>query len=191
MGKRVFSQLSKERDKSNRETLNSQTNFQRDNQCTVAAEEEWERKFVIDTRPMIDIFSFSDLLNGGDASQFYLPLFETDLHHDAQHAGRFCIIMLTFLTISAILLIWGIIKDVRGLMLPWMSLWAILCLGQAMFGLWLIFGYYIYLEGVFAALVDFAWMSYNIYCWYVVRNHYRNVKWFQSPDIEVLQEYGN
>ena len=191
MGKRVFSQLSKERDKSNRETLNSQTNFQRDNQCTVAAEEEWERKFVIDTRPMIDIFSFSDLLNGGDASQFYLPLFETDLHHDAQHAGRFCIIMLTFLTISAILLIWGIIKDVRGLMLPWMSLWAILCLGQAMFGLWLIFGYYIYLEGVFAALVDFAWMSYNIYCWYVVRNHYRNVKWFQSPDIEVLQEYAN
>merc|ERR1711934_718174 len=107
-----------------------------------------------------------DLLNGGDASQFYLPLFETDLHHDAQHAGRFCIIMLS-----------------------WMSLWAILCLGQAMFGLWLVFGYYIYLEGVFAALVDFAWMSYNIYCWYVVRNHYRNVKWFQSPDIEVLQEY--
>merc|ERR1711988_799546 len=93
-----------------------------------------------------------DLLNGGDASQFYLPLFETDLHSDAQHAGRLCII---------------------------------LCLGQAMFGLWLIFGYYIYLEGVFAALVDFAWMSYNIYCWFVVRNHYRNVKWFQSPDIEV------
>merc|ERR1712045_787166 len=100
-----------------------------------------------------------DLLNGGDASQFYLPLFETDLHSDAQHAGRFCIIMLMLLILAAVLLIW------------------------------LIFGYYIYLEGVFAALVDFAWMSYNIYCWFVVRNHYRNVKWFQSPDIEVLQEY--
>jgi len=130
-----------------------------------------------------------DLLNGGDASQFYLPLFETDLHHDAQHAGRFCIIMLTLMAISGVMLIWGIRKDVRGLMLPWMVLWYILCLGQAMFGLWIIFGYYIYLEGVFAALVDFAWMSYNIYCWFVVRNHYRNVKWFQSPDIEVLQEY--
>ena len=131
----------------------------------------------------------ADLMNGGDASQFYLPLFETDLHGDAQHAGRFCIIMLTALIVSAVLLIWGIRKDVRGLMLPWLVLWSILCLGQAMFGLWLIFGYYIYLEGVFAALVDFAWMSYNIYCWWVVRNHYRNVKWFQSPDIEVLQEY--
>ena len=53
-------------------------------------------------------------------------------------------------------------------LLPWMVLWYILCLGQAMFGLWIIFGYYIYLEGVFAALVCFAWMSYNIYCWFVV-----------------------
>ena len=54
-----------------------------------------------------------------------------------------------------------------------------------MFGMWLIFGYYIYLEvgnkilstclnmfascsfsqGVFAALVDFAWLAYNTYCW--------------------------
>ena len=186
MGKLLFSHLSKEKEsKSNREVSQFPDLFP----ATVYSEEE--EIFVIDTRSLIDIFCFSDLLNGGDASQFYLPLFETDLHHDAQHAGRFCIIMLTFLTISAILLIWGIIKDVRGLMLPWMSLWAILCLGQAMFGLWLIFGYYIYLEGVFAALVDFAWMSYNIYCWYVVRNHYRNVKWFQSPDIEVLQEYAN
>ena len=137
----------------------------------------------------IEIILCSDLLNGGDASQFYLPLFETDLHSDAQHAGRFCIIMLMLLILAAVLLIWGITKDVRGLMIPWLGLWFILCLGQAMFGLWLIFGYYIYLEGVFAALVDFAWMSYNIYCWFVVRNHYRNVKWFQSPDIEVLQEY--
>ena len=30
--------------------------------------------------------------------------------------------------------------------------------GHAMYGMWLIFGYYIYLEGVFAAVVDFAWL---------------------------------
>merc|ERR1711963_648687 len=81
------------------------------------------------------------------------------------------------LHVVSLLLMWGIRRDIRGLMLPWM------------FGMLLIFGYYIYLEGVFAALVDFAWLAYNTYCWQVVRNHYRNVKWFQSPDIEVLDEF--
>ena len=130
-----------------------------------------------------------NILHGGDSSQFYLPLFEADLHSSTQHAGRFCIIMFTLLSIFSALLMVGIKKDVRGFMLPWMILMVVILTGQAMYGMWLIFGYYIYLEGVFAALVDFAWLSYNIYCWWVVRNHYRNVKWFQSPDIEVLEEF--
>ena len=41
---------------------------------------------------------------------------------------------------------------------------------------------------LFAALVDWSWMSYNIYCYYVVRSHFTNVKWYQSPDIEVLDD---
>ena len=34
-------------------------------------------------------------------------------------------------------------------------------------------------------------MEVETYNWklQVVRNHYRNVKWFQSPDIEVLDEF--
>merc|ERR1712045_841730 len=120
---------------------------------------------------------------------FWHPTVRSGSYAIAVYTIAMSIIMLMLLILAAVLLIWGITKDVRGLMIPWLGLWFILCLGQAMFGLWLIFGYYIYLEGVFAALVDFAWMSYNIYCWFVVRNHYRNVKWFQSPDIEVLQEY--
>ena len=36
-------------------------------------------------------------------------------------------------------------------------------------GLWLLFGYYIYLEMVFAALCEFTWMGLNIYCILVVR----------------------
>ena len=130
-----------------------------------------------------------NIINGGDSSQFYLPLFEADLHSSTQHAANFCIIMFTLLIVWSGMLMWGIKHDVRGLMLPWLVHVTVLLTGQLMFGLWLIFGYYIYLEGVFASLVNLAWWAYNVYCWWVVRNHYRNVKWFQSPDIEVLEEY--
>ena len=76
---------------------------------------------------------------------------------------------------------------------------------QLMFGMWLIFGYYIYLEvpkksgfafelysnltfdvqkccqkGVFAALVDFAWLAYNTYCWQVVFLDTSFVKYFSN-----------
>jgi len=129
------------------------------------------------------------IMQGGDSSQFYLPLFETDLNGEMQPAGQFVILYMLAMIVVSLLLMWGIRRDIRGLMLPWMVGMFFALLFQLMFGMWLIFGYYIYLEGVFAALVDFAWLAYNTYCWQVVRNYYRNVKWFQSPDIEVLDEF--
>jgi len=132
------------------------------------------------------------IMTGGESSQFYLPLFEANsspLNPSLQHAGRFLAIYFTFMAIVSVILMFGIRSDIRGLMIPWMAGMFLICLFQATFGCWLVFGYYIYLESVFAALVDWAWMAYNIYCYYVVRSHYRNVKWFQSPDIEVLDDY--
>jgi hypothetical protein len=129
------------------------------------------------------------VMNGGESSQLYLPMFEANLSSTTQSGGAFNIIFCIYFIIASVILIFGIKSDIRGLMLPWMAGMGLVILFQATFGSWLIFGYYIYLEMVFAALVNWSWMAYNIYCFMVVRSHFINVKWFQSPDVEILDEY--
>ncbi|XP_046817684.1 uncharacterized protein LOC124423683 isoform X2 [Vespa crabro] len=96
-------------------------------------------------------------MNGGDSTQLYNPLFEADI--------RGC---------------------VRGWLLPWLILWFIICVFLLVFGLWLLGGYYIYLDSVFATLCIWLWMSYNIYCWLVVYSMYKVFEELQSPNIELL-----
>jgi len=131
------------------------------------------------------------IMNGGESSQLYLPMFETGqpLTKDTESAGVFIVLFFIFFIISSVILVFGIKSDIRGFMLPWMVGMGLVILFQATFGTWLIFGYYIYLEMIFAALVNWAWMAYNIYCFMVVRSHFINVKWFQSPDVEILGDY--
>ena len=93
------------------------------------------------------------------------------------------------LSLLSILLLIGVRTNIRGLFLPWIVAMYIVVLFQAMFGLWLIFGYYIYLEVVFAALCDWVWMGLHIYCIEVVRSHLTGVKRIQSPDIEYLNTF--
>jgi hypothetical protein len=93
------------------------------------------------------------------------------------------------LLITSLLLLHGIRSSIRGFMLPWIYLMYVVILFQAMYGLWLIFGYYIYLEMIFAALCDFMWMCLNFYCIWVVKSHYTNITMIQSPDIEYLNDY--
>ena len=128
---------------------------------------------------------------GGDSSQLWLPFFETNLNKDASliGGGSFTIAYMALLALLSVLLGVGVATDIRGMMLPWLAAFTLVPLFQATFGLWLICGYYIYLEVVFAALCIWLWMTVNIYCWLVVRSHYRNVKMFQSPDIEYLDPY--
>jgi len=60
------------------------------------------------------------IMQGGDSSQFYLPLFETDLNGEMQPAGQFVILYMLAMIVVSLLLMWGIRRDIRGLMLPWM-----------------------------------------------------------------------
>ena len=130
-----------------------------------------------------------NVITGGDSSQLWLPFFETNRTTGAGSAqgwGGFTILFFIIFLFASILLLFGAKREVRGFMIPWMVLMWIVVLVQATFGLWLVFSYYIYLEVIFAAVSDWIWMTFNVYCYYVVRSHYRDVKYQQNPDIERL-----
>ncbi|XP_077300344.1 uncharacterized protein LOC143921092 [Arctopsyche grandis] len=126
------------------------------------------------------------MMDGGDSTQLYNPLFEADVRGSLQVVGGIFIFFLVCLFFSSILMVVGINKMNRGMMLPWMILMFFVILLQLVFGLWLLGGYYIYLESVTAALVDWIWMSYNLYCWLCVYSQYQIIEEMQSPNIELL-----
>ncbi|XP_066587789.1 uncharacterized protein [Prorops nasuta] len=125
-------------------------------------------------------------LLGGDSTQLYNPLFESDIRYAMPVIGRFFIIYFSWLIAASLLMVYGIKRGIRGWLLPWMTMWFIVCLFQLVFGLWLVGGYYIYLDATFAALCNWLWMAYNIYCLMVVKSMYNLIEKLQSPNIEIL-----
>jgi len=129
------------------------------------------------------------MLGGGDTSMLWLPFFETDLKSGTlQGSGGFAIFYFIVFMVMGVLLMLGARHNIRALIMPWIYGMYVIILFQTMFGLWLIFGYYIYLELVFAALCNWAWMAFNIYCALVVKSHLRNLRSEQSPDIAYLND---
>ncbi|CAH2095174.1 unnamed protein product [Euphydryas editha] len=126
---------------------------------------------------------------GGDSTQLWNPLFEADVRGSLQVFGIIFIVVLVTLIVSSVLMVIGIKIWMRGLMLPWMFTMGLIIVFQLLFGLWLIGGYYIYLDATFAAFIDFLWMAYNIYCWLCVLSQYQIILEMQSPNIEILVEY--
>ncbi|XP_045779090.1 uncharacterized protein LOC123876775 [Maniola jurtina] len=126
---------------------------------------------------------------GGDSTQLWNPLFEADVRGSLQVFGLIFICILLILIISSVLMVIGINIWMRGFILPWLITMGLIILFQFIFGLWLLGGYYIYLDATFAALTDFLWMAYNIYCWLCVLSQYQIILDMQSPNIEILIEY--
>lgn len=123
---------------------------------------------------------------GGDSTQLYNPLFEYDVRNSMQVVGGIMIVYLLGMILSAVLIVQGLKTMTRGLLLPWLIGFGIIILFQFLFGIWLCYGYYIYLEAAFYALIDWCWMAYNIYCWLVVYSKYQELEDLQSPNIELL-----
>ncbi|KAF5290510.1 hypothetical protein FQA39_LY03614 [Lamprigera yunnana] len=125
-------------------------------------------------------------ITGGDSTQLYNPLFEADVRSSMQVVGGIFITYFILMIVFAVLLVVGIQKMNRGMMIPWLVGFGIAIVFQLIFGLWLLGGYYIYLISVFYTLVDWLWMGYNIYCWLVVFSQYQIFDKLQSPNIELL-----
>nr|CAD7399710.1 unnamed protein product [Timema poppensis] len=92
-----------------------------------------------------------------------------DAQRTMQAVGGFFIFYLLVLIGLSVLLMFGISKMNRGMMLPWMICFGIVILFQLIFGLWLLGGYYIY-----------------FYCWLCVYSLYQIYDEMQSPNIELL-----
>ncbi|XP_050310411.1 uncharacterized protein LOC126746285 [Anthonomus grandis grandis] len=125
-------------------------------------------------------------MSGGDSTQLYNPLFESDIRMSMQVVGGCMILYFLCLILSSILMVYGLHIMIRGLMMPWMGLFGIGILFQLIFGLWLLGGYYIYIDCVLYTLIIWCWMAYNMYCWLVVYSQYLVYAAMQSPNIELL-----
>jgi len=127
----------------------------------------------------------SYVMLGGDSSQFYLPFFESNQADTMQGAGAFVIAFFVIFIISSLIMVHGVREGFRGFFLPWMICMVLVVLFQAVYGLWILIGYYI-LWNAFVAICDWLWMVLNIYCFLCVYSQYQIITEVQSRHIELL-----
>ncbi|XP_076057740.1 septate junction component pasiflora 1 [Oratosquilla oratoria] len=125
-------------------------------------------------------------LDGGDSSQFFLPLFETDVDDTMKYAGGFLLIFYLAYIINAGLMVRGMQMDHRGLMLPWLIQNFFYILLIITFAIWLQASYYHYLLSVLWVCLYSIFAGVHIYMHRCVKSQYERIKTLQSQNIVLL-----
>lgn len=86
------------------------------------------------------------MLCGGESSQLYTPLFETDIRNSMLVYGILWLIYFLALIWASYCIYHGIKISTRGWLLPWLLLFGFGIFFQLIFGIWLLYGYYIYVS---------------------------------------------
>ncbi|KAK8749630.1 hypothetical protein OTU49_015462 [Cherax quadricarinatus] len=125
-------------------------------------------------------------LDGGDSSQFFLPLFETDVDTTMKGAGGFMIVFYLVYIVFSILMIKGVSIELRGLILPWLTQNLLYILMIIAFALWLQASYYHYLLSVLWTCLYLLFAAAHIYMHRCVKSQYDIIKAAQAQNIEQL-----
>lgn len=83
---------------------------------------------------------------GGDSTQIYSPLFETDIRDTMLIWGAFYVIYLFIFIASSYLVRVAIKIQTRGWLLPWLIQMGLIIIFQLLWGIWQLYGYYIYVS---------------------------------------------
>ncbi|XKL67331.1 hypothetical protein PGB90_002822 [Kerria lacca] len=126
------------------------------------------------------------MMLGGDSTELYFPFFENDVRSSMKFYGNITIFYLLIMMFSSIGLIFGVKSLLRGFLIPWLIGMMLLILFLILWSIWLLYGYYIYIQIVIPAIIYWLWAAYNFYCWLVVYTEYKIIARLQSPDIELL-----
>lgn len=86
------------------------------------------------------------MLCGGESSQLYTPLFESDIRNSMLVYGILWLLYFFGLILASFSIYYAIQISTRGWLLPWLSLFGFGIFFQLIFGIWLLYGYYIYVS---------------------------------------------
>lgn len=83
---------------------------------------------------------------GGDSTQLYSPLFETDVRDSMQFWGGIYVVFFLLLIVSSRLIFFALKIRTRGWLLPWIIQMGMIIVFQLLWGIWQLYGYYIYVS---------------------------------------------